>query len=80
MPPKENVDAAMPSVTIQNAGLRAKPGGQAFQITATSPEAMNTFENPHAVATREVKLEASGNRFEYRFPRHSVSWLEFEVA
>jgi len=32
------------------------------------------------VVTQEVKLEASGSRFEYQFPRHSISWLEFEVA
>ena len=66
--------------SVELAGLRAKPGGRAFQITGTSPEATNTFPNPHAVVTREVKLEASGSRFEYQFPRHSISWLEFEVA
>jgi alpha-N-arabinofuranosidase len=65
--------------SVELAGLRAKPGGRAFQITGTSPEATNTFANPHAVVTQEVKLEASGNRFEYQFPRHSISWLEFEV-
>jgi len=66
--------------TVEIAGRRAQPGGRAFQITGASPDAMNTFANPHAVATQEVKLEASGSRFEYRFQRHSVSWLEFEVA
>ena len=65
---------------VELAGLRAKPGGRAFQITGTNPEATNTFPNPHAVVTREVKLEALGSRFEYQFPRHSISWLEFEVA
>ena len=65
---------------IELAGLRARPGGRAFQITGTSPEATNTFANPHAVGTQEVKLEVSGSRFEYQFPRHSISWLEFEVA
>jgi alpha-N-arabinofuranosidase len=66
--------------SVEPAGVRAKPGGRAFQITGTSPEAKNTFANPHAVVTQEVKLEASGGRFGYQFPRHSVSWLEFEVA
>lgn len=66
--------------SIEMAGWRAKPGGRAFQITGASPEAMNTFANPHAVVTQEVKLEVSGSRCQYQFPRHSVSWLEFEVA
>jgi alpha-N-arabinofuranosidase len=66
--------------SVELAGRRAKPGGRAFQITGASPEATNTFANPHAVVTQEVKLEASGSRFEYQFPRHSISWLEFEVA
>ena len=65
---------------IELAGWRARPGGRAFQITGTSPEATNTFANPHAVVTQEVKVVASGIRFQYQFPRHSITWLEFEVA
>jgi len=65
---------------VELAGWRARPGGRAFQITGTSPEVMNTFADPHAVVTREVKLEASGSRFQYQFPRHSISWLELEVT
>jgi alpha-L-arabinofuranosidase len=66
--------------SVELAGLRAKPGGRAFQISGTNPEAMNTFTNPRAVVTQEVKFEASGSRFRYQFPPHSISWLEFEVA
>jgi alpha-N-arabinofuranosidase len=65
--------------SIELAGARAKPGGRAFLISGADPEVQNTFQNPHAVSTQEVKLEAAGNRFEYRFPRHSISWLEFAV-
>lgn len=65
--------------SIELAGARAKPGGRTFLITGANPEVRNTFENPRAVTTQEAKLDASGNRFEYRFPRHSISWLEFEV-
>jgi alpha-N-arabinofuranosidase len=65
---------------VELTGWRARSGGRAFQITGTSPEVMNSFANPHAVVTQEVKLEASGSRFQYQFPRHSISWLEFEVA
>jgi alpha-L-arabinofuranosidase len=66
--------------SIELAGWRARPGGRAFQITGTSPEAGNTFANPRAVVTQEVKLEASGSRFQYQLPRHSISWLECEAA
>jgi len=65
--------------TVELAGTRAKSGGRAYLITGPNPEAQNTFENPHVVTTQEAKLAASGNRWEYRFPRHAVSWLEFEV-
>lgn len=65
--------------SIDLAGVRAKPGGRAFIITGASPDAQNTFENPRAVTTQEVKFAGTGNRWEYRFPRHSISWLEFEV-
>ena len=66
--------------SVDFAGWRARPGGRAFQITGVSPDVTNTFANPHAVVTQEVKLEASGTSFQYQFPRHSISWLEFEVA
>ena len=65
--------------TVELSGARAKPGGRAFLITGANPEAQNTFENPRAVVTQEVKFAESGNRWEYRFPRHSISWLEFDV-
>jgi len=65
--------------TVNLAGARAKPGGRVFVITGPDPEAENTFENPRTVATQESPLDASGSSFEYRFPRHSVSWLEFET-
>jgi alpha-N-arabinofuranosidase len=65
--------------TIDLLGVRAKPGGRAFLITGSDPDVQNTFENPRAVSTQEVRFGTSGNRWEYRFPRHSISWLEFEV-
>jgi alpha-L-arabinofuranosidase len=65
--------------TVELTNSRAKPGGRAFVITGANPDAANTFENPRAVTTQEVKFPAAGSRFEYRFPRHSISWLEFEV-
>jgi alpha-N-arabinofuranosidase len=65
--------------TVEVLGSRARPGGRAFLITGSGPEVQNTFENPRAVSTQEVKLAAAGGRWEYRFPRHSVSWLEFDL-
>lgn len=61
------------------AGSRAKSGGRAYVITGASPAAENTFENPHAVVTEDAEFTASGDRWDYRFPPHSISWLEFEV-
>ena len=65
--------------TVELSGVRAKPGGRAFLITGDSPEAQNTFQNPRAVVTQEVKFADAGGRWDYRFPRHSISWLEFDV-
>jgi alpha-N-arabinofuranosidase len=65
--------------SIELAGGRAKPGGRTFLISGPNPEAQNSFANPHVVSTQEAKLDAAGNRFDYRFPRHSISWLEFEL-
>jgi alpha-N-arabinofuranosidase len=65
--------------TIDLSGVRAKPGGRAFLITGSHPDARNTFENPRAVCTQEVELSASGGRWEHLFPRHSISWLEFDA-
>jgi len=66
--------------TVELLGTRARPGGRAYLITGPNPDAENTFDNPRAVTTQEVKFTAAGDRWEYRFPQHSVSWLEFELA
>jgi alpha-N-arabinofuranosidase len=66
--------------SIELEGWSAQPAGRAFQVTGASPETMNTFANPQAVVRREVKLQVSGSRFSYSFPRHSLSWLEFDIA
>ncbi len=65
--------------TIDLTGFRAKPGGRAYLIAGASPEVVNTFSDPHAVGTRESKLEMADSHFDYTFPRHSVTLLEFEV-
>ena len=65
--------------TIDLCGVRAKPGGRAFLITGSNPDARNTFENPRAVCPQEVESNASGGRWEHLFPRHSISWLEFDA-
>ncbi len=65
--------------SIELEGRNSKPGGRAFVITGSSPESQNTFENPKAVATRELPFTGTGSRRDYRFPKHSITWLEFEV-
>ncbi len=65
--------------TVELVGARAKPGGRSYLITGPNPEAQNTFENPQTVSTRKVQFDAAGSRWEYRFPRHSISWFEFVI-
>jgi alpha-N-arabinofuranosidase len=65
--------------TVELLGSRAKPGGRAWVITGANPDAANTFQNPRAVTTQETQFTASGARWEYLFPRHSITWLEFEL-
>src|SRR5579875_820557 len=65
--------------TIQFEGVAAKGPGRAFLITAPSLDAQNTLAHPRAVVVREARFSGSGDRWEYRFPRHSITWLEFSV-
>ena len=65
--------------TVELDGVKAKVGGKAFVITGPSPEALNTWENPKTVTTQEIKFSAVGDKWDYRFPRHSITWLEFDV-
>src|SRR6266851_9027027 len=63
---------------IQLDGARAR-GTRAYIITGAGPDAQNTFGNPDAVTTRQLIFEVRGQHWEYRFPKHSISWLEFEL-
>lgn len=63
---------------LQLDGVHAR-GTRAYLITGASPDSQNTFENPNAVTTRQLNFEVRGGHWEYRFPKHSISWLEFEL-
>jgi len=68
--------------SIELVGARAKPGGQAFVITGSSPETRNTFDQPDAVSTRQTTFagrSSSASEFDYTFPPYSISWLEFDL-
>jgi alpha-N-arabinofuranosidase len=65
--------------TIQFEGLPAKGPGRAFLMTAPNLDAQNTLDHPHTVSIREAHFTGSGDRWQYRFPRHSITWLEFSV-
>lgn len=64
--------------TIQTDGAPVR-GRRAYLITGADPDAQNTFENPDAVATRQLIFEVRGSQCDFRFPKHSISWLEFEL-
>ncbi len=65
--------------TVELLGSSARAGGRAWVITGANPDAANTFENPRAVTTQEAAFTAAGSRWDYRFPRHSITWLEFDL-
>ncbi len=65
--------------TVELEGVKAKPGGKAFVIGGPSPDALNTWQSPNVVTTQEAKFSAMGSKWEHRFPKHSVTWLEFDV-
>ncbi len=65
---------------VEMDGVRAKPGGRAFLITGPAPEAQDSLQNPRVVSTQEMPLDISGDRWEQKFPRSSILWLEFEVV
>jgi alpha-N-arabinofuranosidase len=64
---------------VELEGVKAKAGGRAFVIAGSNPEARNTWQDPKAVTTQEVKFAATGSKWDYRFPKHSITWLEFDV-
>ncbi len=65
--------------SIELDGRSAKPGGQAFVISGLIPESQSASENPKAAVTQETSFTGSGNRINHRFPKHSITWLEFEI-
>ena len=65
-------------VALQLDGAQAR-GTRAYIITGACPDAQNTFANPDAVSTRILNFGVRRSQWGYRFPKHSISWLEFEL-
>lgn len=66
--------------TVELVGVRFGSTGRAISISGTGPESCNTFENPMSVTARESTFNVAGNAFQYRFPKHSISWPGVELA
>ena len=64
---------------IQTGGLGTTVQG-GFIITGASPDLQNSFAGPEAVKIQEINLKSTDTFPEHRFPKHSISWLEFKLT
>jgi alpha-N-arabinofuranosidase len=55
-------------------------GGNGQLVTADDIHAHDTFEQPHAVVTQPTEVRVSDGEAIHKFPRASVTCLEFELA
>jgi alpha-N-arabinofuranosidase len=55
-------------------------GSRIHSVAGPSPMAANSFAETNRVGVTTQPLEASGNRIEVVFPRHSISCLELSLA
>jgi alpha-N-arabinofuranosidase len=63
------------ATTVQFADTVLTSDIATYEVNGPDPDAINSFANPRAVAVREAHLAATGNRFVYTFPAHSVTVL-----
>jgi alpha-N-arabinofuranosidase len=64
--------------TIELKGMDLS-GDRGFLVTGADPDVQNTFEKPDSVRIQEFNFKTSPASVEYRFPKHSVSWLVFQL-
>jgi alpha-N-arabinofuranosidase len=50
------------------------------EVNGPDVTAVNSFDAPARVDVRERQVDASGGRFEYTFPAHSVTVLRLSLA
>jgi alpha-N-arabinofuranosidase len=65
------------TVELQNATTFAV--GAAYEVGGPSPDVVNSFEHPDAVAVKERRLDVNADRFDYQFPAHSITVLRLQT-
>jgi alpha-N-arabinofuranosidase len=68
------------TATIRLSEHTARSGGIAYEVNGSHPDAVNSFEHPHAVAVKEQRLDLAGSSFDYTFPPHSFTLLRFSCG
>jgi alpha-N-arabinofuranosidase len=68
------------TAAIQLADNAAVTGGTAYEVNGSSPEVVNSFEDPHAVDRKERHLDLAGSSFSYAFPPHSFTLLRLHLT
>jgi alpha-L-arabinofuranosidase len=76
-----NRDPAHPAGTrIRLGGAQATGTMTVHEVTGDSPEAVNSFAQPHRVSAHTRKLEVAGDVIDVSFAPHSVTMLEVQLA
>ena len=75
-----NTSAAPRTVAFSLSGLPARGIGTVETITATLPEAENSFDAPRAVAPVTAPLSGTGTAFQHKIPPHAVQVLRLPPA
>jgi alpha-L-arabinofuranosidase len=65
--------------TVDLGRARVMGGIAVAEVNGPEVGAMNSFEEPRVVDVQERRADVAGERFEHRFPAHSVSVLRFQV-
>jgi alpha-N-arabinofuranosidase len=68
------------TATIDLGSATAAGELRAFEVNGPDVDATNSFEHPDRVGVREHRRAASGHRFDYVFPAHSVTMLRLALA
>jgi alpha-N-arabinofuranosidase len=72
-------DEAIPTTVQLGDGVRIA-GVVASEVNGANPFAINSFDRPNEVAVREREVAASGDRFDYTFPAHSLTILRLRLG
>jgi alpha-N-arabinofuranosidase len=70
---RHETQAALTKVRVD--GMRVSQGVDRFEING-SPDAENTFADPHKISLQQKRTSIAGGDFSYQFPPHSITMLK----